>query len=112
MTKQILMYQTTGGIVPFEQWVSSLKDKNLRHRVTSRLDRLVLGNFGDVKQIAVGVLELRLHFGPGYRIYCGLDGDTIIILLCAGDKSTQSNDISRAQKYWKDYLRRKHESSG
>lgn len=112
MAKRILMYQTTDGIVPFEQWYSSLKDKNLRHRITSRLDRLILGNFGDVKQVSAGVLELRFHFGPGYRVYCGLDGDTVVILLCAGDKSTQSNDIRRAQKYLKDYLERKYESSG
>lgn len=58
---------------------------------------------GDFKNLGDGVLEMRIHFGPGYRIYCAQQGQTLIILLCAGDKSSQQKDIDKAKKYWKDY---------
>jgi len=106
MLDKILQYQTTQGKRPFGEWLLALKDKTVRARILARLDRLLLGNFGDTRRIGTGVWELRFHFGPGYRVYFGLDGEKIVILLCGGDKSSQTTDIQRAHEYWKDYLRR------
>lgn len=73
----------------------------------SRLERIAAGNWGDFKNIGMGVFEIRIHWGPGYRIYFGLDGTKLVVLLWAGDKSSQDRDILRVQAYWQDYLRRK-----
>lgn len=107
MVTEILQYQTAKGRRPFGEWLLSLKDKTFRARLLARLDRLLLGNFGDTKRLAAGIWELRFHFGPGYRVYFGLDEGRIVILLCGGDKSSQTVDIDRAHEYWLDYLRRK-----
>lgn len=72
--------------------------------VRARLNRIRLGNFGDCKSVGNGVEELRIDFGPGYRIYFGRQGLLAVILLCGGDKKTQARDIATAQKYWKEYL--------
>ena len=71
-----------------------------------RLNRLQLGNFGDAKSAGGGVHELRLDFGPGYRIYFGQDGKIVVILLCGGDKRSQQRDIAKAGTYWASYQRR------
>ena len=106
MAKKILQYEMSHGKVPFREWFLSLKDITAKARIRTRLDRLRLGHFGDTKPVGEGVFELRLHFGPGYRIYYGLDGDEIVLLLLGGDKSRQTKDIYQAQQYWNDYLRR------
>ena len=72
--------------------------------VRARLNRIRLGNFGDCKAVGGGVEELRIDFGPGYRIYYGREGQLAVILLCGGSKGTQARDILRAQKHWKEYL--------
>ena len=72
--------------------------------VRARLNRIRLGNFGDCKSVGGGVEELRVDFGPGYRVYYGREGQLVVILLCGGSKRTQARDILRAQKYWKEYL--------
>ena len=69
-----------------------------------RLNRIRLGNFGDCKRVGGGVEELRIDFGPGYRIYYGRRGSLLVVLLCGGDKGTQARDILTAQKHWKEYL--------
>ena len=102
----IAIYQTEDGKRPFKQWIDSLKDKVTVARINARLARLEVGNFGDSKPVGEGVLELRLTFGAGYRIYCGLDGDKLVVLLSGGDKSSQEKDIKFAQDYWSDYRRR------
>ena len=107
MIREILHYQLPDGRQPFEEWFWTFHDKRIQARILARLWRLLAGNFGDTKLVETGVWELRLHFGPGYRIYFGLDGGALIILLCGGDKSTQESDIRRACAYWLDYLRRK-----
>ena len=84
-------------------WLNALKDARTRARIRRRLDRVRLGNLGDYQSVGEGVYELRLFFGPGYRIYFGARDDTIVLLLCGGDKSTQSKDIKRAKSYWKTY---------
>jgi putative addiction module killer protein len=70
----------------------------------ARLNRIRLGNFGDSKPVGDGVEELRIDFGPGYRVYFGRDGQTVIVLLCAGSKQTQSKDTETAKAFWRDYL--------
>ena len=75
-------------------------------RINARLARIEQGNFGDAKSVGQQVMELRLSFGSGLRIYFGLDGETLVVLLAGGDKSSQARDIELAHLYWKDYVRR------
>ena len=88
--------------VVFAKWLDRLRDKRARARILARLDRLTLGNLGDVKPVGSGVSELRIDSGPGYRVYLAQRGAVLIILLCGGDKSTQSRDIIRAQRMVKE----------
>jgi putative addiction module killer protein len=81
-----------------------LRDGRTVGIVRARLNRVRLGNFGGCKSVGRGVEELRIDYGPGYRIYYGRQGPLVVVLLCGGDKSTQARDILTAQKYWKDYL--------
>lgn len=80
----------------FDRWLRKLKDRAGRLRILERIDRLAHGNPGDVRPVGRGVSELRLSYGPGYRVYFLQDGDTLILLLVGGDKSTQQKDISKA----------------
>lgn len=82
----------------FDRWLNDLRDTHGRVRILKRLDRLPDGNFGDAAPVGEGVSELRLHFGPGYRVYFVQRGVTIIILLCGGDKSSQADDIAMAKE--------------
>ena len=100
------IYETDDGQVPFSEWLASLKNRKARGIIRTRLNRVRLGLLGDTKSVGEGVQELRISFGPGYRVYFAQDGDTLIILLCGGDKKTQSRDIECAKEYWKDYRRR------
>jgi len=106
--KKILkVYQDENGKEPFIEWMESIKDVKTRDRIFTRLDRLEVDNPGDHSPVGSGVFELRLHFGPGYRIYYGEDGDVLVILLIGGDKKTQSQDIKKAMVYWKNYKEEK-----
>ena len=87
----------------FRKWRVRLKDDRTRALIASRLDRLAFGNAGDVKPVGQGISELRLDYGPGYRIYFQKRGHTIIILLCGGDKSTQAKDIETAKRLSKEW---------
>ena len=80
------------------KWFDKLKDRNARARINIRIRRLSLGNPGDVKSVGEGVLELRIDYGPGYRIYFTKKGVRLIILLAGGDKTTQAGDIEKAKK--------------
>jgi len=82
----------------FRKWRVQLKDERVRGLIASRLDRLSFGHAGDVEPVGQGISELRIHYGPGYRIYFHKRGDTIIVLLCGGDKSTQAKDIKTAKR--------------
>jgi putative addiction module killer protein len=82
----------------FKAWLKNLRDRSGRTRIAKRLTRLVDGNFGDSKSVGEGVSELRIHHGPGYRVYFTQRGSVLVILLCGGDKSTQSVDIERAKQ--------------
>lgn len=99
-------YVAASGRRPFAEWLLSLSDRNAVARVQVRLDRLRLGNFGDARSLGKGLSELRIDVGPGYRVYFTVEGNSIVILLCGGDKSTQSKDIRRAGEYLTDYRRR------
>jgi putative addiction module killer protein len=102
--KTVIVYRDAAGVEPFSDWLHGLRDPRTRRRILQRLFRLESGNFGDCKSVGEGVSELRFFFGPGYRVYFGEDGDTIVVLLCGGDKSSQRRDIRQAQNYWKEYL--------
>ena len=80
------------------EWRAGLRDSVARKRIGARIDRLSFGNFGDVKPVGDGVSELRLDFGPGYRIYFAQRGDVLVVLLCGGDKSSQRRDITNAKQ--------------
>lgn len=82
----------------FMTWLEKLKDLRGKARIIQRIDRLAQGNPGDVKPVGQGVSELKLTYGPGYRVYYLQDGDRLILLLCGGDKSTQQKDIANAQE--------------
>ncbi|MDD5232513.1 MAG: type II toxin-antitoxin system RelE/ParE family toxin [Syntrophales bacterium] len=82
----------------FSRWFDSLRDRQARARINVRIRRLSLGNFGDAKPVGEGVSELRIDFGPGYRVYFVQRGLTLVILLAGGDKRSQDRDIRKAQK--------------
>jgi len=82
----------------FDEWLAALKDRSAVNRILSRLYRMEKGNLGDVKSVGQNLFEVRLFFGAGYRLYYTLEGQTIILLLCGGDKSSQDKDIEKARK--------------
>ncbi|MEI6212371.1 MAG: type II toxin-antitoxin system RelE/ParE family toxin [bacterium] len=104
--RELREYLTETGRNPFHDWLRALRDTQARARIRVRLNRVRLGNFGDCKPVGEGVLELRMDFGPGYRAYLGQDGETLVILLCGGDKQTQPRDIAKAKEYWTSYRQR------
>lgn len=99
-------YQTSAGERPFVDWLEGLTDRQARTRVEARLARVAVGNFGDVEPVGEGVMELRIDWGPGYRVYFARVGQMIVLLLCGGDKRTQQRDINRAKDYFEDYKAR------
>ena len=101
--RKLQAYRTSNGREPFTEWYDSIRDEDIQNRIERRLDRIISGNFGDYRSVGAGVFELRFPFGAGYRIYFGEVDNTIILLLCAGDKSSQSRDIERAKRYWLEY---------
>jgi putative addiction module killer protein len=90
---EVREYQTATGGVPLTEWLDGLRDPVSRARIVARLDRLKAGLLGDWKSIGDGVFELRIDVGPGFRVYYGQDGKTLILLLCGGDKHTQTKDV-------------------
>lgn len=104
--REIRNYLTVDGKNIFDKWLDSLRDRRAKAKIRARLDPVEDGNLGDCKSVGEGVFELRIDYGTGYRIYFGQEGIIIIILLCGGDKSTQKQDIDKAQEYWKDYRSR------
>ena len=103
---QLFEYITEDGDNPFHNWLNALNDVAARARIRVRLNRVRLGNFGDCKPVGKGVNELRVDYGPGYRVYYGKSKTTIVVLLCGGSKKSQPKDIRLAQAYWADYKRR------
>ena len=105
--KKIKYYITKSGKCPFKIWFNSL-DKSILARIDKRLIRLTEDNYGEFKQLDSNISELKINFGSGYRIYYTEKNDVIIILLCAGDKKTQSKDIQKAKEYFEDWKGREN----
>jgi len=99
-------YLTKNGQSPFNDWLIGLRDIRARARVDTRLNRASLGNLGDYASIGRGVFELRIFYGPGYRVYYSLIGRNIMLLLLGGTKGTQKRDIQIAKAYLEDYRKR------
>jgi putative addiction module killer protein len=99
---RILEYVTANGRNQFGQWLTSLPQQ-VAARIQARLYAVELGHLGDYKGVGSGVFELRIHTGPGYRIYFGRDESVVIVLLGGGTKSSQQRDIARAKKHWSDF---------
>lgn len=104
--RELRTYATSSGAEPFWNWLDGLRDRKGRANIRVRLDRLAEGNFGKHRAVGEGVTELKIDFGPGYRVYCAEDGPEIVLLLVGGDKKSQTSDIEVAKEYWKDYKRR------
>lgn len=87
----------------FSDWLRKLRDEKARSRILIRIRRLSLGNFGDVKPVGEGVSELRIDYGPGYRVYLQRQGSLLVLLLAGGNKKTQETDIAKAKKLAKEW---------
>ena len=107
--KQVNIYLDSKGKAPFSVWLNALTDVKGRAKIRERIARLRLGNQGDCEPVGEGISELRIHYGPGYRVYFGKAGKQLVILLVGGTKRTQKKDIKIAKLFWKDYKERKNE---
>ena len=99
----IVEYIDAQGNAPFRAWLERLKDRKAQAVIDARLTHVRMGNLGHCRSVGHGVKELKIDFGPGYRVYSGQDGDKVVVLLFGGDKKSQPSDIKRAQEYWDDY---------
>ncbi len=103
---EIDYYKTAEGKAPFKEWLEALRDVNGRAKIRVRLDRARLGNLGDHKPVDEGVWELRIVYGPGYRVYFAMEGNRLVLLLIGGDKNSQKRDVLQAVSYLQDHRRR------
>jgi putative addiction module killer protein len=103
---EIARYRTEDGREPFTEWFRNLRDGVAKIRIAARLRQVEAGNLGDCKPVGENITELRIHAGAGYRVYCGFQGKHWVLLLCAGDKSSQPRDIAKAKKLWAEWKRR------
>ncbi|MCR9129623.1 MAG: type II toxin-antitoxin system RelE/ParE family toxin [Alphaproteobacteria bacterium] len=107
--RSITVYEDADGNAAFDTWFNGLEARAAA-RVTRALTQLERGG-GDLKALGEGVAELRINYGPGYRVYFGQDGETLIILLCGGTKKRQQKDIEHAKALWADYKARKAQAA-
>jgi len=103
---EIRHYVSRAGKNVFDDWLTQLADARAQAKIASRINRLAAGNFGDCKPLRQGVSELRIDWGPGYRVYYAMIGRECVLLLRGGDKRKQASDIERALEYLKDYKER------
>ena len=103
---EVLTYTDDDGRKPYMDWLGKLSDKHAKARVLVRSGRMAAGNFGDCKPVSDGVWELRIDWGPGYRVYYAQSGKHIVLLLTGGDKRKQQTDIATAMNYWNDWKRK------
>ncbi|WP_294447526.1 type II toxin-antitoxin system RelE/ParE family toxin [uncultured Mailhella sp.] len=106
MQHEIHIYQTEDGRIPYEEYMDALRDRQAKLLIARRVQRAAVGNFGDHHSLDGGLHEMRLDYGPGYRVYYMYHGRAVVILLLAGDKSTQTADIKKARAYQADFKRR------
>ena len=104
--RDVEYYETEDGKAPFREWFNALRDRIARNKIDARLRRVESGNLGYCEPVGEGVMELKIDFGPGYRVYFGQIGNKLVILLNGGDKGSQPRDIKTAHQYWADYRRR------
>ena len=108
--RDLYRYITADGSAPFTDWLEALRDERAIVKVKVRLERVRLGNLGDHRSVGAAVWELKIDYGPGYRVYFGQTDTSTILLLWGGDKRTQNQDIQRAKEYWDDYTKRDNAS--
>lgn len=97
--RELEIYHTPNGQEPYTQWFESIQDLKTRTQIQAQLDPIESGNLGNYKSVGDGIFELRFRSGSGYQVYFGQVGNTIVLLLCGGDKSSQGRDIERAKVY-------------
>ena len=103
---ELRIYTDSQEVAPFTRWLDALKDIRARAQIRARLARLVAGNFGDCKPLRDGVQELRIDYGPGYRLYLSKQGPVLVLLLCGSDKTDQDRAIRQAIDYLNDWKQR------
>jgi putative addiction module killer protein len=103
---EVRHYVNRAGKDVFDHWLTQLADARAQAKIAARINRLAAGNFGDCKLLRQGVSELRIDWGPGYRVYYAMIGRESVLLLCGGDKRRQSADVDRALDYLNDYKER------
>lgn len=103
---EVRHYISRTGKDLFDKWLSELADARAQAKIAARINRLAAGNYGDCKTLRQGLCELRIDWGPGYRVYYATMGKSLLLLLCGGDKRTQQRDIERAAAYLDDYKER------
>src|SRR5438045_3961645 len=101
--RQVRIYATPQGRTPYMEWFNSLRDARAKQKIDARIGRVRLGNLGQTRAVGEGVFELKIDYGPGYRVYFAQDGVQLVILLCGGDKRSQNADIRQAKAYWTQY---------
>jgi putative addiction module killer protein len=99
--RRVVAYVDDDGRTPFAEWVAALRDKKGAATILKRVERVRAGNLGDSPSVGEGVRELRIDFGPGYRVYFAEHRNVTVVLLCGGDKSSQTDDIAQAKEHWK-----------
>ena len=101
--RKAVEYTPGSGKKPFSEWLTRLKDRKGRAVILRRISQAEEGNFGTYRDLHRGIFELKIPYGPGFRVYFAIDGDELIVLLCGGDKGSQERDILVARRYWADY---------
>ena len=104
---EIRHFVTPAGVDVFDDWLTELADARAQAKIATRINRLAAGNFGDCKSLRQGLYELRVDWGPGYRVYYALIGKACLLLLCGGDQRKQAADIERSLEYLRDYKERR-----
>jgi putative addiction module killer protein len=104
--REVHYFETPAGKAPARDWLSSIKDKLTQAILYKRIRQAGLGQFGKTRNVGDGVWELKIDYGPGYRVYYGIHGDELILILMAGSKRTQAADIKKAQAYWNEWKER------
>ena len=109
--KTLKVFCIPNGRQPFVEWLTNLRDERAAARIKARLARVRLGNFGNTRSVGDGVQELKIDYGPGYRVYFAQVGNELVVLLCGGDKRSQNEDIKTAKEYWRSYKKEKDDAN-